>query len=81
MDSGAWRPDRKLAGLLGDDVIRRKFYAWLDRRLNVYRLSLLPPDAPVRPSIQFETKAEIMTYAEKKRADLMWYPPLPKGAM
>ena len=55
---------------------RQLFYGWHDERMEVFRLSREPPDAPVRPSIAFDTKSEVDQFAERKRADVMWFPPL-----
>lgn len=52
------------------------YYGWFDRRARVYRISLLPPDAPVRPSLAFESRAELAAVLERKRWDVMWLPPL-----
>lgn len=52
------------------------YYGWFDRRTHVYRVSRLPPDAPVRPSMAFDSRAEVMAMISKKRADIMWWPPL-----
>lgn len=55
---------------------RRLLYGWrvADKE---YRLSLYPADAPVRPSIAFESIADVNAWCERKRADVMWWPPLP----
>ena len=53
------------------------FYAWYDPKANAYRLSRMPPDAPVRPSVTFEKRSELLTMAHRKRAEVMWSPPLP----
>jgi hypothetical protein len=59
------------------EVTRRLYYGWFDRVNNMFRLSLYAPDAPVRPSLEVATKAEAIAYAERKRADVYWWPPLP----
>jgi hypothetical protein len=61
---------------LGGAVSRRTFYAWFDPKKGEFRLSLFPADAPVRPSIAFREKADVLEYAQKKRGQLMWWPPL-----
>jgi hypothetical protein len=61
-------------------VIKRQFFAWFEPKRREYFLSLLPSDAPVRPSIRFEDRADLEEYVERKRGRLMWWPPLPLGA-
>ena len=70
---------RKSRGMVLE-VIRRTFFGWLDSRENVFRLSLIPPDCPIRPSLAFETKADVDDYARRKRARVLWFPPLPQSA-
>lgn len=60
-------------------MIRRRLYGWHDAKKNVFRVSWWPADAPVRPSIEIETKAEVDAMAKRKRADVFWWPPLPPG--
>jgi hypothetical protein len=57
-------------------MIRRTYYGWYDPRRGVFLLSHLPPDAPVRPSVPYSSLAEIQQMALKKRAQVLWYPPL-----
>ena len=57
-------------------MIRRIYYGWYDARTSQWRLSRLPPDAPVRPSIAFTTKADLMAWTARKRVVVHWYPPL-----
>ena len=54
----------------------RLLYAWHDSVTRVFRISTIPPDGVIRPSIPFDTKAEALEYAERKRASLYWWPPL-----
>jgi hypothetical protein len=61
-------------------VIKRQFFAWFDPDKREYRVSLVAPDSPVRPSIIFEERADLEEYVERKRGRLMWWPPLPLGA-
>jgi hypothetical protein len=58
-------------------MIRRRYYGWFDTRDGVFRLSLYPSDAPVRPSLVLPSKAEADAYASRKRATITWWPPLP----
>lgn len=53
---------------------QRLFYGW--QANGEYRVSREPPDAPVRPSIAFETSAEAEEFAKQKRGELMWWPVL-----
>ena len=57
-------------------MIRRQYYGWFDRMRNEWRLSLLPPDAPVRPSKAFLSKGEVAAFIQRKRCTVLWYPPL-----
>jgi hypothetical protein len=58
-------------------LVKRKqtFYGWFDGE--VYRVSRLPADAPVRPSTSFESLEEVNALIERKRAQIVWWPPLP----
>lgn len=58
---------------------RPLYYAWYDPKGPVYRLSRLPPDAPVRPSIPFQRKSELMEMLDKRKARVMWLPELPSN--
>lgn len=57
-------------------MIRRQYFGWLkDDR---FFLSLYPPDAPVRPSISFDTADEVKALlSSRRRIDVYWWPPLP----
>lgn len=55
---------------------RRKFFGWYDQRRNAFLLSTWPPDAPVRPSIGFDDKAELKSFIDRKRCQVTWLPPL-----
>ena len=57
-------------------MIKRVFYAWFDEKENVFRLSFVAPDGPVRPSLALDSKADVDEYARRKRAKLLWYPPI-----
>ena len=61
--------------------IRPLYYGWYEEKTRLYRLSSLPPDAPVRPSREFESLKDVYSLLEKKRAEIMWWPPLPQHAM
>jgi hypothetical protein len=58
-------------------MIKRDYYGWYDAKAKNFRVSLFPADAPVRPSVAIETKAEVMALVMKKRANIHWWPPLP----
>lgn len=45
-----------------------------------YLVSKYPPDAPVRPSAEFESLEEAERFAASKRSELMWFPPEIKKA-
>ena len=55
---------------------RPQYYGWYDQRNQVYRLSQSPPDSPRRPSKAYQSLAELMLAAERKRAKVYWWPPL-----
>jgi hypothetical protein len=41
-----------------------------------FRVTREPPDAPVRPSVEFATSAEVEAHARSRRAKLIWWPRL-----
>ena len=55
-------------------MIHRRYYGWFDG--TKYRLSRLPPDAPIRPSVSFDTRKEMDAWLERKRGILVWGQPL-----
>lgn len=55
---------------------RQLVYGWFDKRVSMFRVSREPPDAPIRPSFAYPTKAEIDQIVTRKRWDIMWSPPL-----
>ena len=57
-------------------MIRARLYGWYDPRRNEYRLSYYPADAPVRPSRAFPDKEQVKAFIDKKRASVLWWPPL-----
>jgi hypothetical protein len=57
------------------------FYGWFDARHGVFRVSRLPPDAPVRPSVEFADRAQVMNAMARKRAEILWIPPLTQEQM
>lgn len=66
----------------------RVFYGSFDPTLIVsehqekaggYRVSRVPPDATVRPSVMFEKLAEVTAMVQRKRAEILWFPKLPPG--
>lgn len=59
---------------------RPQLYGWHDPRKG-YLVSRYPPDAPVRPALAFATPSEVIAMVERKRATLLWWPPLPEGAL
>lgn len=59
---------------------RRQYYGWFDPTERVYRLSLYPPDAPVRAAVEYQNRSEVNAVLEKKRGDVYWWPPLPQDA-
>jgi hypothetical protein len=57
-------------------LIKRQYFGWLKN--NRFYLSAYPPDAPVRPSIQFETVDEVKALlSSQRRIEILWSPPLP----
>lgn len=61
---------------MGAEVIRREFFGWRDRE-GKFHVSRYPADAPVRPSITFDTIEDVDALMVKKRARVHWWPPLP----
>jgi hypothetical protein len=55
---------------------KQQFFGWFDGES--FRVSRLPADAPVRPSASFETLEEVNALIERKRAQILWWPPLPE---
>lgn len=60
---------------------RRQFFGWYDPTTREFLISLYPPDAPVRPALRLDSMSQVETFREKKRADILWWPPLPLEAM
>jgi hypothetical protein len=60
---------------------RPLLYGWFDSRERLFRLSRLPPDAPIRPSIALTTLEEAKEVAARKKTEILWWPPLPMEAM
>lgn len=56
--------------------LQREFFGWFDLRRNTYMVSRYPADAPVRPSIPFETLSEVNQMLLQRKATIMWWPPL-----
>ena len=65
-----WRVDRQVRA-------KRTLFGWHNARTGEFRLSNYPPDAPVRPSIALASKEDVLALAERRRAQVLWYPPLP----
>lgn len=57
---------------------RHLFYGWYDPNQKEYRVSRYPADAPCRPSISFENLSEVTDMLRRRRAEIMWWPPLPQ---
>jgi hypothetical protein len=59
-------------------MAKRLYYAWFEARMidEEWRLSREPPDAPVRPSYGFASMADLTAWAQRKRIEVGWYPPL-----
>lgn len=60
---------------------RPLYYGWYDQRRKTLLVSRYPADSPVRPSIPFATVSEVMAMLERKRADIMWWPPLSRDQL
>lgn len=57
-------------------AIRRQYFGWFKNER--FYLSNLPPDAPVRRSVAYDSIDEIKTLlASRKRVEILWWPPLP----
>lgn len=57
-------------------MIKKTLFGWFDQTRQEWRLSQYPPDAPVRPSVKFPDKNTLLKFAERKRATVLWWPPL-----
>lgn len=77
MVSRSFEAHREIARLVGNDVIRKLYFGWWDMKSLAFRISLYPPDSPVRPSLAIDSMAEVKALLERKRADVFWSPPLP----
>jgi hypothetical protein len=55
--------------------IRITYFGWLAP--DGFHLSLYPADAPVRPNLTLDSIEEVREFARRKRADVLWHPPLP----
>lgn len=56
-------------------MIRRHYFGWLKN--NRFHLSLLPPDAPVRPSVAIDSVDEVRALLARRGVEVLWSPPLP----
>ena len=61
-------------------IARRQYYGWYDSVKKEYRVSKMPPDSPIRPSVAYFSKESVRDAMAQKRADVYWWPPLPLGA-
>lgn len=61
-------------------MARPLLYGWFDPNKQTFLVSKYPPDAPVRPSIPFETMAAANEFIRRKRLKILWFPPLPPSA-
>ncbi len=52
-------------------MIHRRYYGWFDGLM--YRISLWPPDAPVRPSWALPTREDAEDYVRRKRGTVLWF--------
>lgn len=57
-------------------MIQRQLYGWFDKRQRVFRLSAMPPDSPIRPSLALEHKSNVDELVARKHVNLLWWPPL-----
>jgi hypothetical protein len=56
----------------------RQYFGWYDSTADVYLLSKLPPDAPVRKATAFKERAELEAEVERRHGQVYW-DPLPPG--
>jgi hypothetical protein len=59
-------------------MIKPTYYGWYDPKVDEFRLSLYPADAPIRPSIALGSMDEVRDLAKRRRAKILWHPPLPR---
>ena len=57
--------------------VKRILYGW--RRGRYFLVSKSPPDAPVRPAWLCDSVEQATAVAERKRAELMWWPAISNG--
>lgn len=57
---------------------RRLYYGWYDQNKQMFLVSRFPADSPVRPSIAFESEKEVRSMLNRQRAEILWWPPLPR---
>lgn len=60
---------------------RRLYYGWFSQKDLMFRVSRMPPDSPVRPSVSFQSRVDALEMAQKQRAEIMWLPPLTPDLM
>jgi hypothetical protein len=53
----------------------RQYFGWY--KPDGFHLSLYPADAPVRPSLKLDTLDDVKAFTRRKRAEVLWWPPLP----
>jgi hypothetical protein len=58
--------------------LRQQLYGWHDPAKG-YLVSQYPPDAPVRPAIVLETLSEVTAMVDRRKAKILWWPPLPES--
>ena len=59
---------------------QRQYFGWYDSAANVYWLSKLPPDAPVRKAFAYRDLSELEAEVERRHGWIYW-DPLPPGMM
>jgi hypothetical protein len=60
---------------------RPQYYGWYEQKTKEYRMSRFPPDATARPSLKFQTLAELTAALEQRRAQIYWWPPLTENQL
>ncbi len=57
---------------------QRLLYGWYEAKDQTFRVSRMPPDSTIRPSISCANQAEVTEVKRRYRAEIFWWPPLPK---
>lgn len=60
---------------------RRLYYGWFETKDQTFRVSKMPPDSPIRPSLPFQSRMDAEELAKRARSELLWIPALTPDLM